>query len=61
MQTLKTIILSLAAAVSLVACGLVVLDSTAARMDAYEQAHNCKYDYNGFCYTESERPQLFNN
>lgn len=59
MQTIQNIILSLAAALSLVACGLVVLDSTATRMEQYEQAHNCRYDYNGFCYTES--PHLFNN
>lgn len=25
----------------------------------YAKAHNCVYDYNGLCYTESERPWLF--
>lgn len=28
-------------------------------MATYEVTHNCKYDSNGLCYTESERPWLF--
>ena len=38
---------------------IYTIDRAYARQDAYATANNCKYDYNGLCYTESERPWLF--
>lgn len=30
------------------------------RMNSYEVTHNCKYDTNDLCYTQEQRPWLFN-
>ena len=30
-------------------------------MRNYELTHNCRYDYNELCYTQEERPWLFND
>lgn len=30
------------------------------RMDSYAIEHNCRWDYNDLCYTQEQRPWLFN-
>ena len=30
------------------------------RMEQYAVEHNCRWDYNDMCYTEAQRPWLFN-
>lgn len=35
------------------------LDNSYAKQEQYAIEHNCRYDYNGLCYTEQERPWLF--
>lgn len=43
---------------ALYSCALA-LDNSYAKQEQYALEHNCKYDYNGLCYTEQERPWLF--
>lgn len=36
-----------------------ILNAAHGKLDKYAETHNCRYDYNGFCYTQEERPWLF--
>lgn len=58
-NTIKNIVLWFAAVLSIIALALVLLDTTAKKMDRAEQMNNCRYDYNNLCYTEEQKPWLF--
>lgn len=34
-------------------------EKSLARQEQYAIEHNCRYDYNGLCYTRDQRPWLF--
>jgi len=59
LNKITNIVLWFAAVLSIIALGLVLLDTTARKMDRTEQMNNCRYDYNNLCYTEQEKPWLF--
>lgn len=59
MEKLSRIVFSFAICLLSVAGCLVMIKDTNAQMKQYEIEHNCKFDNNGLCYTESERPWLF--
>lgn len=59
MNQIKSIFASIAmsAAVVAVIAGLIICSNRQAMQ--YEAAHNCRYDYNGLCYTYEERGYLW--
>lgn len=59
MKTLGKILFSLSVIFTIFTGFVAVAQRTNAKMANYEIQHNCKYDYNGLCYTEQERPWLF--
>lgn len=59
MELISKTVFFLSVFLTIVAGGLVMIKDTNAQMKQYEIQHNCKYDYNGFCYTQAERPWLF--
>lgn len=59
MELISKTVFFLSIFLTIVAGGLVMIKDTNSQMAQYEIQHNCKFDNNGFCYTESERPWLF--
>ena len=50
---------------SVFACFILVIfalyNARTSQMREYEQSHNCRYDYNELCYTQEQKPWLFND
>lgn len=59
LNKITNIVLGIATILSVFAIIVVVFSARAKQMREYEQAHNCRYDYNDLCYTEQEKPWLF--
>lgn len=59
MEKLSKIVFCFSLVLLTIAGGLVLIQNTSSKMMQYEIQNNCKYDYNGLCYTEQERPWLF--
>lgn len=59
MEKLSKIVFGFSLVLLTIAGGLVAIQKTSSKMTQYEIQHNCRYDYNGLCYTEQERPWLF--
>ena len=57
--TIRNIILFLACFLSVVAVVLILVSVRANKMERFEQANNCRYDYNELCYTQEQKPWLF--
>lgn len=45
--------------ISMIALTMWGCEQSSKRQEQYAVEHNCRYDYNGLCYTEEERPWLF--
>lgn len=56
---MKTVLVLLVLVVAVFAC-MKSCEYRYQKMEQYEIAHNCKYDYNDLCYTKEQRPWLFN-
>lgn len=61
LHKIKNIIIFLSALACFILVVLALYNARANQMQKYEQAHNCRYDYNDLCYTEQEKPWLFND
>lgn len=59
MKTLTNTVWYIAICLSLLTFCVVIVKKQTARMHQYAIEHNCRWDYNDMCYTESERPWLF--
>lgn len=58
---IRNFILFLACFLSVAAVCLLLISARANQMQKYETEHNCRYDYNELCYTQEQRPWLFND
>ena len=56
---MKSTILKITLFIALFGALMYSCEQSAARQDQYAIEHNCKYDYNGLCYTKEQRPWLF--
>lgn len=59
MNTLKDIITGTAICLFIELVGFYMIKSSCESQEQYEIEHNCKFDYNDLCYTQEERPWLF--
>lgn len=58
---IRNVVLFLACFLSVLAIGLALISYRANKMERFEQANNCRYDYNELCYTQEQKPWLFND
>ena len=58
---IRNFVLFLACFLSVLAVLLVIFTARANQMYKYEIEHNCRYDYNDLCYTQEQKPWLFND
>ena len=60
-EKISNFIVGVAIIMSVVASITVLMAHQAKQMQQYAIEHNCRWDYNDMCYTQEQRPWLFND